>query len=123
MRLLLPFAIIILVGFTLAADPYPIQFAIPESKIVNKIPEKSSDFAFLVPGKLDTYIYNTESDYYRDYQKSYFALTCKKGGWDCLRHYEILANGCIPYFTDLDQCHPKTMLFFPKRLNQRSNEP
>ena len=39
-----------------------------------------------------------ESDYYKDYQRSYFAITCKKGGWDCLRHYEILANAVSPTF-------------------------
>lgn len=98
------------------AEPYPIQFSIPESKIVDKIPEKDRDFAYIIPGKLDTYIYNEESDYYKDYQRSYFAVTCKKAGWDCMRHYEILANGCIPYFLDLDDCHPQTMPFLPKDL-------
>jgi len=39
-----------------------------------------------------------------------------KGGWDCMRHYEILANGCIPYFIDLDQCDVRTMAFLPKEL-------
>ena len=29
--------------------------------------------------------------------KKYFWITIK-AGWDCLRHYEILMNGCIPYF-------------------------
>ena len=52
----------------------------------------------LIPGKLDTYIYEKERDYYDMYFNSLFALTYKKAGWDCLRHYEILANGCILYF-------------------------
>ena len=98
------------------ADPYPIQFSIPENKIVEKIPPKNQDFALLIPGDLSTYIYTSEAEYYKDYQRSYFALTCKKGGWDCLRHYEILANGCIPYFRDIDQCDAKTMYFLPKEL-------
>ncbi len=101
---------------SLRTRPFPLQFSIPEEKIVREIPAKDRDFAFIVPGQMQTYIYNTESDYYHDYQRSFFAITCKKGGWDCLRHYEILANGCIPYFLDLDSCDPYTMPFLPKEL-------
>lgn len=96
--------------------PYPIGFSISETKMVSKIPDKNKDFAFIIPGNLSTYIYNEEIDYYKDYQRSYFAITCKKGGWDCLRHYEILANGCIPYFLDLDKCPLMTMHKLPKSL-------
>jgi hypothetical protein len=98
------------------AAPIPIQFGVPESKIVQEMPRKSKSFAFLIPGEMRTYIYDSETAYYEDYQKSYFAITRAKGGWDCLRHYEILANGCIPYFLNLDQCHPETMAFLPKEL-------
>ena len=28
-----------------------------------------------------------------------FCLTFAKSGWDCMRHLEILANGCVPLFT------------------------
>jgi hypothetical protein len=97
-------------------QPLPIGFSMPESKIVDDVPEKDQDFAYIIPGDLSTYIYERESDYYKDYQRSYFALTRKKAGWDCLRHYEILANGCIPYFIDLDQCDENTMSFLPKEL-------
>jgi hypothetical protein len=96
--------------------PFPIQFCVPECKIVKEIPVKDRDFAYIIPGKLDTYIYTKEEDYYKDYQRSYFAITCKKGGWDCLRHYEILANGCIPYFLNLNDCPQNTMYFLPKDL-------
>ena len=110
-----------LIGFSYSSicfqrGPYPLQFSIPEIKIVCTIPEKDKDFAFIIPGDLRTYIYQQESDYYKDYQRSYFAITCCKGGWDCMRHYEILANGCIPYFLDLDKCNPNTMYFLPKDL-------
>lgn len=98
------------------AAPYSIQFGIPECKIVHSIPHKDRDFAFIIPGQVDTYIYTKEDDYYRDYQRSLFAVTCKKAGWDCMRHYEILANGCIPYFLNLDDCDPKTMPFLPREL-------
>lgn len=33
-----------------------------------------------------------------------------------MRHYEILANGCIPVFPQLDECPPRTMFNFPKDL-------
>ena len=108
--------LLLLVLATTQPKPYPIQFSISETKIVKEIPEKTRDFAFIVPGDLKTYIYDNEQDYYADYQRSYFAITCKKGGWDCMRHYEILANGCIPYFINLDTCSPDTMCFLPKQL-------
>ena len=79
----------------------PISFSIPECKILKKIPEKKKLLAHIIPGRLNTYIFSDESDYYLDYQDSVFGITCKKAGWDCLRHYEILANGCIPLFLDL----------------------
>lgn len=93
---------------------HPINFCVPEDKILNIVPAKSQDWGTVQPGKLDTYIFNEEKLYFEDYQKSYFGLTIRKGGWDCLRHYEILMNGCIPYFPELDKCPPETMLAFPK---------
>ena len=39
----------------------------------------------------------------------------KKNGWDCLRHYEILANGSIPLFIKLDDCPNNTLTSFPKK--------
>lgn len=96
--------------------PYPISFAIPESKIVATVPTKQFAFASLIPGDLKTYIYQTEQDYYQGYQQAYFGLTWKKGGWDCMRHYEILANGCIPYFPNLENCPTRTMTKLPKQL-------
>lgn len=98
------------------SSPFSLQFSIPEEKIVKHIREKDLDFAPLIPGVVRTYIYNTESEYYEDYQRSYYAITYRKGGWDCMRHYEILANGCIPYFVDLNQCDVNTMYFLPRDL-------
>ena len=50
-----------------------------------------------------------------------FALTTKKCGWDCMRHYEILANGCIPYFPDIENCPSNTMALLPKELLLKAN--
>ena len=72
----------------------------------------------LIPGDSSNYLFGAgeESDYYNMYRQSMFALTSKKGGWDCLRHYEILAAGCIPIFENLDICSPDTLVTLPKEL-------
>lgn len=106
--------------FPIQAKPYPIGFAIPESKIVTKIPGKQKDFAFMTPLDPATYIYSNEEDYYANYRNSFFAVTCKKAGWDCMRHYEILACGCIPYFLNLDQCDDQTMHLLPRDLIKKA---
>jgi hypothetical protein len=95
---------------------FPIGFSIPEEKIVKQISQKEKLVSDLIPGKLSTYIYINETDYYKEYQISNFAHTMKKGGWDCLRHYEILANGCLPVFKDIENCPPQIMTFMPKHL-------
>jgi hypothetical protein len=101
---------------------HPITFSIPEEKITNYILNKTKIISDLIPGKIETYIYKNEHDYYEEYKKSYFALTFKKGGWDCLRHYEIIANGCIPYFYDIEKCPKNTLALFPKELILKGNE-
>ena len=94
----------------------PINFCIPKELIVNSVPNKEKDYANIIPGDKSTYIYTEENPYFEDYQKSYFGVTGKKGGWDCLRHYEILMNGCIPFFPDLKNCPKNTLTRFPKTL-------
>ena len=96
----------------------PLNFCIPKELIVTKVPEKTQDWGTVIPGDMNTYIFTDkeEQKYFEDYQKSYFGLTCKKGGWDCLRHYEILMNGCIPFFPNLENCPENTMKRFPKKL-------
>lgn len=92
----------------------PISFSIPKEKITFEKKIKQKKTAFLIPSNSETYIYNLEEDYYNDYKISYYGVTHKKGGWDCMRHYEILANYCMPYFTDIDFCPEYTMVNFPK---------
>lgn len=101
----------------------PIHFAIPETAIRKIENPKIYPFAPLVPVNhswnsehIKTYIYDDENTYMSEYQKSWFAYTCKKGGWDCLRHYEILAAGCVPWFTDIEVCPSNTLFRFPKEL-------
>lgn len=49
------------------------------------------------------YIYDREEDYYSDLRNSRFGVTMKRAGWDCLRHYELAANGSVLCFRDLDR--------------------
>lgn len=94
----------------------PIGFCIPEELVLSSVPKKEKDYGYVIPGDPQTYIFTEEIPYYEDYQKSYFGVTLKKGGWDCLRHYEILMNGCIPYFIGLEECPTYTMHHFPKSI-------
>ena len=59
------------------------------------------------------HIFDREEDYYKDLSTSWFGLTCKKGGWDCLRHYEIIAAGALLLFKDYNlkpkQCSPQNL--------------
>lgn len=93
----------------------PIHFAIPESKITQIKLDKTQEYGSIIPGQ-GGYKFDVESEYYNDYNKSYFGVTMKKAGWDCMRHYEILANNCIPYFTDLHECPTTTLTNLPKEL-------
>ena len=101
---------------------HPITFSIPKNKIIKDIPNKTKVLSNLIPGRNETYIYDNETDYYNQYRESLFAITTKKAGWDCMRHYEILANGCIPYFPDIENCPKNTMSLLPKKLIIEGNE-
>lgn len=104
-------------------DCFPIHFAIPAAKIRQQRPTKHRYMAPCDPLNKKTYIYTDEATYYQQYADSYFGATMKKAGWDCLRHYEILANWCLPYFRVFDQlpstiCHnlPRPELMLIKHL-------
>jgi hypothetical protein len=91
----------------------PIHFGFPAGNIAGRI-DKTKIMAFSDPRDRNTYIYDTQEDYYRDYGNSLFAVTLRKSGWDCLRHYEIIANYCVPLFLDIEQCPAATLTWFPK---------
>lgn len=100
----------------------PISFAIPEEKIcTNECFHKEEYLAKIIPGDKQTYIYNNEEDYYKDYQVSCFGVTMKKAGWDCMRHYEIIANQCLPYFKEFEDCPKYTMMNWPTKLQIDAN--
>ena len=93
---------------------FPIHFGIPKEKILPKPTPKTRVLAHMDPNDPSTYIYDTEEAYYGGYQESLLGLTSKKAGWDCMRHYEILANRCVPLFTDIDDCPALTLHRLPK---------
>lgn len=98
----------------------PISFGLPEgrferSKRFRQL-NKTRDFALVVPGLKSTYIYRTEESYYDGYATALYGITMRKEGWDCLRHYEIIASGSMPYFLDLDQLPSNTMHDFPVHI-------
>ena len=106
-------ALRLLLGFP---QLHPISFSIPEEKIVAEPPQKRNDFASHVvdPEVADrlgrgttSYSFDREEDYYRDLAEARYGITTKRAGWDCMRHYEIAANGTVPCFRDLDRRPPE----------------
>ena len=94
---------------------FPISFAAPSSIILDEVPQqKSRIFSICDPRDRKTYIYKDEKSYYQGYQESLFGVTTQKGGWDALRHYEILANGCVPDFHNIQACPLLTCWNLPK---------
>ena len=89
----------------------PASFAIPADKIrpVN-LQSKHQRFAkhcvdpeVAKPCGLHThYAFASEQAYYDDLAQSRYAITTKRGGWDCLRHYEIAAAGALLCFQQLE---------------------
>lgn len=106
---------------------YPLSYCIPDESFVSieSISKKKTiEIAPLIPGDKSTYKYeaDNEDEYNQMYQSSLFAHTSKKGGWDCLRHYEIIANGCIPIFNDLDNCPTQTLTTIPKEIIKEAKQ-
>ena len=108
---------------------FPTGFGIPEHRIMplnfeNKtqtIQKTAPPYAcfgpqILGPTARQLYVFNNEEDYYQDMNNSLFGLTCMKGGWDSLRHYEILASGACLLFRDYDRkpklCAPQDLPCF-----------
>ena len=102
----------------------PISFAFP-TKRITRSQNKSKLLSTINPLDRTTYFdkdnsseykFKTEKEYYEEYQSSKFAITCQKAGWDCLRHYEIIGNGCIPLFHRVENAPPGTLSMLPRRL-------
>ena len=97
----------------------PINFAIPARVVRLAATQKTKVLATVIPSVPQTYIFDNQQQYYGDYAVSQFAITHKKAGWDCLRHYEIMANGCIPLFHDIHHCPSHSLISLPKGFLRR----
>jgi hypothetical protein len=110
-------------AFEPTGNIHPIGFGFYKEKISPKN-QKEVLISAVQPGwnqGFGNYTHSTEQDYYADYNRSYFGVTHKKFGWDCLRHYEIMGARCIPWFTDLHDCPAYTCTFLPKLLFNEIN--
>lgn len=108
----------------------PINFSIPSIKIRQDMAPKDRLFAKHVQCeevyKIEevrancqkSYGFSDEALYYDDIARSKYAVTMKKAGWDCMRHYEIAANGTVPCFYELDK---KTRTCAPHGLVDMEN--
>jgi hypothetical protein len=98
----------------------PICFSIPTEKIIpdDAIPPKVRLMSEMSPTDGSTHVYGLDAQeaYYHQYGESLFARTCKKGGWDCARHYEIVAAGTLPYFEGIEACPEGTLALWNKNL-------
>jgi hypothetical protein len=86
----------------------------PTSRFKPNLFNKTRDFSICDPRDRSTYIYQDEASYYGGYQEARLAVTTKKSGWDCMRHYEIIANGALPVFLDVEACPAATMVSYEK---------
>jgi len=97
---------------------FSLPYAIPDECVVPAVPPKHTVLSAVVPGTRSNYTFaaGQEEAYYQQYRDSRFALSPKKGGWDCLRHYEVLAAGCVPLMDGLEYAPRETMVTLPKAL-------
>lgn len=97
-----------------AENVFPTGFGIPEHRVrpINfslkkRMIQQTAPAEARFEKSLGTkYLFDNEEDYYDDIASAWFGLSCKKGGWDCLRHYEIIAAGTLLLFRDYDKKPP-----------------
>lgn len=103
---------------------HPISFCVPESLLVcsieDTLAQKKTMEAVYKPG--DPYAFSTPEAYYQMYREAFFGMTKKKGGWDCFRHLEILACGCLPVYENLDNIPTTIMMFYPKDIMVQASQ-
>ena len=102
----------------------PISFSIPRAvwlrtEALRASGQKTHDWASIIPGRRSTYTFQDEYHYYDAYARARYAVTMRKAGWDCLRHYEIVAAGAVPFMLGIASMPPLTMTTWPRRLIQQ----
>ncbi len=94
---------------------FPINFSFPSSHSRNLTAEDRPYFlSDTFPGV--PHSFNLWNEYLSEYEKSYFALSTKKGGWDTFRHLEIIFSGAIPLMPNLEKSSIFSLSHYPKRL-------
>ena len=116
-----------------APNIYPIDFKFPEYHLPFILDSSTDSSTFFVPKKTTilapcdpryraSYLFRDQTLYYSQYASAMFGVTTCKGGWDCMRHYEILANHCLPFFPDISQKPSLTMDNYPVNLQLEIND-
>ena len=105
---------------------FPISFAISGTRLRwrddPRTLNKSKALSVIVPGAISaagsaaTHKFLAESAYMGEYASSWLAHTWRKGGWDCMRHLEIIASGALPVYRDAQLIPPFVMTLYPKYL-------
>jgi len=90
---------------------YPIGFGMPSNRIVelNVCTKTQMHQSHVVDPDLSSdtgHRFSDEAEYHSDLARSYFGITTRRGGWDCLRHYELLAAGALVMFKNYDTKPP-----------------
>jgi hypothetical protein len=109
------------------AGVFPVHFAIPDRHVrpidllqktqLHQTHVQDPEFG------VDTgYKFTEEKDYFDDLARSYFGITMRKGGWDCMRHYEIMAAGAVVMFKHFDQKPPLCAPQCPHFISYSSRE-
>ena len=118
----------------LRINVHPLAFSIPHQKILMQLPIKSQLFPSHIVdqdlsnklGASANYVFADEKSYRSDLANSRFAITTRRAGWDCLRHYEIAASGAVICFRDLDQkpvgCAPHGLIEGLNCISYRSSD-
>ncbi|MES2648561.1 MAG: glycosyltransferase family 1 protein [Bacteroidota bacterium] len=103
-------------GLKIFPEIHPVAFSIPAEKITKVT---SADKTKLFPTQIidaeiaekietvfnplgsDQRYFEIEQKYFKDLQLSKYGITGKRAGWDCMRHYELAANGSVICFKTL----------------------
>jgi hypothetical protein len=93
---------------------FPISFSKFGSSTKKQPNNSRKILSTIIPGR--PYAYNSYEMYLEEYETSRFAITHKKGGWDCYRHIEILESGSFPLMHDSNKIPKGSMFYYPKEL-------
>ena len=99
---------------------WPISFSSPYRCASDPKQFREKTISDIVPGR--PYSFDLQHEYYNEYERSSFAISHKKGGWDCFRHIEILMNGSIPLMPDANEIPKFSMVHYPKKTFEKTLE-